>query len=160
ACSVLAAAFSPLPAQLAEALPTYVGLRVDAQDLRAKMNLKEGLSAMDSFRDARGSYAGFDAAAGQRIDDGLAWHHDPPVRFGPATQPAVHVVAARARRAELLALSGSGSAFCIREDLQAGQRPRITYGVGEPPERGAPASRGAAAVTAALTACGSVPWTA
>jgi hypothetical protein len=156
--AVLAVAFSPLPAQLAEALPTYAGLRSGAQDLRAKMNLEQGLAAMDSFRTARGSYAGFGAAAGRRVEPGLAWQDRLPTRFGAGATLTVHVIAAEPRRAELVTLSESGSAFCIREARAAGHRAAITYGVGLSSGAARASGRPGSAVAAAVAACGSIPW--
>ncbi len=159
AVSFLAAVVSPLPAQLAEALPTYIGLRTGAQDLRAKMNLQEGLSAMDSFREARGTYAGFDATTGHRVEPGLAWQNGKPTRFGTKQDLVVRVISAEPGRAELLALSESGTAFCLREDRRTGHRPALTYGSAAPSGGASGAADASAtAVSAALASCGSIPW--
>ncbi len=119
--SILAAGLDPLGIEIATPLPTYLGPRELAQDVRTKMNLIQAIDAMKSYRAERGTFRGFDAAAGERLAPELRWSDS-------ATGDTLLVRIARTTAAtgQVVALSGSGSAFCA-ETSSAG----VTYGVAE-----------------------------
>jgi hypothetical protein len=138
ALSVVAQRADPLPIQLAVSLPTYLGERLFAQDVRAKLNLDEALGAMQAYHAEHGTYAGFDAATGESAAPALAWSDDATGR-----DLVVRVTAATKDRAQVVAASASGAAFC----LQATGR-TLTYGS---VDHGDP--------TQAQVLCASTPWT-
>ena len=132
--SILAAGLDPLGIEIATSLPTYLGPRVQAQDVRAKMNLTQALSAMESYRAEQGTFRGFDAAAGETLAPGLAWSDTPT-----GDRLVVRIARMTATIAQVVTVSGSGSAFCA-EMTRAG----LTYGVAQ-------------RVVLARAACGSEP---
>ena len=137
--TLIAVRADPLPTQISTVLPTYLGQRELAQDVRVKHNLTAALAAMESYRTTNGTYAGFDAAAGEEAAPELAWQDG---RTGE--ELVVGITRATDTRAQVVALSGSGTAFCLQE--VGGTR---TVGAAE---------RGG--VVAARAACGSAAWTA
>src|SRR5207302_7122444 len=135
----------PAPIQLAIPIPTFLGERFYVQDLRAKLNLQEGLDAVAAYRAGHGSPEGFDAAIGEQAVPALAWTDGVPaesLRVGVVTGPTPGV--------QLVSLSDSGRAFCVRPDLEG--LGAVTYGTGGEVEgNGTPK----AAVAQAMTSCGS-----
>lgn len=132
--SILAAGLDPLGIEIATSLPTYLGPRVVAQDVRTKMNLTQAISAMESYRAEQGTFRGFDAAAGETLTPELAWSDSPT-----GDMLVVRIARTTATTGQVVALSGSGRAFCA-ETTHAG----VTYGV-------------ARRVALARAACGSEP---
>jgi len=137
ALSVVAVRTDPLPIQVAVSLPTYLGERELAQDVRTKLNLDEALLAMRAYRAEHGTYGGFDAAIGESVAPELAWSD------GPAgSELVVGVTIATGDRAQVVAASGSGATFCLQATGAT-----TTYGFVDP---GGPA--------AARATCASTPW--
>jgi hypothetical protein len=138
AISVLMQRTDPLAVQISVTLPTYLGERVLADDVRTKENLDEAMRAMQSYRTEHGTFEGFDASLGEALVPSLAWSDEPA-----GENLVVRVTTATAERAQLLAASASGATFCLRATGSA-----LTYGVA--PNGGA---------SEAIAACGSRPWT-
>ena len=137
--TLIAVRADPLPVQISMTLPTYLGQRELAHDVRAKQNLDAALDAMESYRATNETYAGFDAAVGEAASPELSWQDG---RTGEHL--VVGVTLATESHAQVVALSGSGTAFCLQEI--GGDR---TLGAAE---------RGGLA--AARAECGSTSWTA
>jgi hypothetical protein len=135
--SVLAARFDPLGIQIGTSLPTYLGARELAQDVRTKTNLAGAIEALDAYRAEHGTYRGFDAAAGESSIPELAWSDVPT-----GEELVVRIAETSGSSARVLANSGSGAVFCA-EASASGAR----YGEG---------SR----VPLALASCDSTPFTA
>jgi hypothetical protein len=136
--SVLAARFDPLGIQIATSLPTYLGARELAQDVRTKKNPTLAIAAMEEYRTEHGTYRGFDAAAGERSVPELAWSEVPT-----GEELVVRITVASSTSAQVVAHSGSRSVFCAQTS-DAG----ATYG-----------EAGGAQVGLARAACGSTPLT-
>jgi len=117
--SILAAGLDPLGIEIATSLPTYLGPRVLAQDVRTKMNLTRAISAMESYRAEQGTFRGFDAAAGETLAPEIAWSDSPT-----GDMLAVRIARTTATIAQVVTVSGSGSAFCAETTLAG-----VTYGV-------------------------------
>jgi hypothetical protein len=116
---VMAARFDPLGIQVSTSLPTYLGARQLAEDVRTKTNLTEAIAAMEAYRAARGTYRGFDAAAGETLAPELAWSDAPT-----GVELVVQVAETSATIGRVMARSGSGRAFCAETSSVAG----VTYG--------------------------------
>lgn len=136
--SVLAARMDPLPFQISTVLPTYLGARELAQDVRTKTNLSEAVAAMEAYRTEHGTYLGFDASVGETTVPELAWSDGPT-----GEELVVRITEASSTTAQVVARSGSRSVFCA-QTLGAG----ITYG-----------EAGRGQVGLARAACGSTPLT-
>jgi hypothetical protein len=148
AVSVIAFAGDPLPAQIATALPTYVGVRTAADDVRARMNLDLATRAIDSYRIERGSFAGFDAAAAAAREPELRWLDG---RNADAPELAIQVVASGPNAVRVATISASGSVYCLRRSTDGTTYGSATRRAGRPT---------GALLRAALASCGSTPWTA
>jgi hypothetical protein len=107
-CAIAKAA-DPLPIQLATPLATYLGARYLAQDVRAQMNLDLATDAIHDYRAEHGSYAGFDAAAGELGVPQLEWS-DRQV----GEELTVTVATASHDFAQLVVRSGSGEVYCLQ----------------------------------------------
>jgi hypothetical protein len=107
--SVLAARFDPLGIQIGTALPTYLGARELAQDVRTKTNLSLAVAGMEEYRMEHGSYEGFDAAAGEALVSELAWSDGPT-----GEELVVQITEASRTTAQVIARSGSRSVFCAQ----------------------------------------------
>jgi hypothetical protein len=142
----------PLPANVSASLPTYLGVRVAAQDLRTKLDLRQAVAAMDAYRAAHGTYLGFDAADGAHAAPSLAWT-DGVRPDASEREPylTMSVVSATDRRARVAAVSASGTAFCL-ERVVGGE---LSFGSSEAME---PVAR--LAMKQSIENCGAVPWTA
>jgi hypothetical protein len=157
--SAFAFLFDPAPAHYSAALPTYLGERTYVQDLRAKDNLRDALAAVHTYRGAHGTLDGFDAATAAATAPGavLAWTDGIPVTAGagglddPVLQ--VGIVKASGQQAEFVALSASGTAFCVRERGR-----HATYGASPGAQTPGTAPTASGAFAAAVAACGSAPW--
>jgi len=73
AVSMIAVRADPLGVQIATALPTYLGEREVAMDVRTKMNLLEAVGALERYHAEQGTFAGFDAAMGESLAPDLRW---------------------------------------------------------------------------------------
>ncbi|MGH2590526.1 MAG: hypothetical protein ACRDGW_06990, partial [Actinomycetota bacterium] len=96
--TVFAARFDPLGIQIATSLPTYLGARELAQDVRTKTNLTLAIAAMDEYRAEHGTYRGFDNGAGESRVPELAWSDVPTgeelvVRITEASRTGAQVIA-------------------------------------------------------------------
>lgn len=136
--AVLAARMDPLPFQISAVLPTYLGVRELAQDVRTKTNLSEAVAAMEAYRTEHGTYLRFDASVGETTVPELAWSDGPT-----GEELVVRITEASRTTAQVVARSGSRSVFCA-QTLGAG----ITYG-----------EAGGGQVGLARAACGSTPLT-
>ena len=96
---------------VAIALPTFLGARQRAQDRGAQSNLRNGIAAAKVYFTDNETYVGFDAAAADVIEPSLV--------YVDAVDPAVGEVsigpAATATTVQLVAESGSGTFFCIKD---------------------------------------------
>lgn len=142
ALSMLAVRMDPLPIQISTALPTYLGERTLAQDVRTKMNLGAAIDAMQAYRADHGTFAGFDARAGERAAPELDWHDG-----ASQDQLVVGIIATDEAVARVEASSGSGSVFCM-QSVAGRQRGNVTYGSAPHDD-----------VDRALGSCGSTAWT-
>jgi hypothetical protein len=142
ALSMLAVRTDPLPIQISTVLPTYLGERALADDVRTKLNLGIAIEAMEAYRAEHGSFMGFDGAAGERAASELEWVD------GASKDPlVVGIVAADEASARVVASSGSGSAFCMQA-VTGPTGASVTYG-----------SAGHVDVDRAIRRCGSTAWT-
>ncbi|MDP9300379.1 MAG: hypothetical protein M3P43_05715 [Actinomycetota bacterium] len=118
----------PLPAQVGVALPTFLGERTLAQDVRTRMNLRLAITAMDAYREAHGTYRGFDGEMGNESQSLLAWTDGVPAQEMPHTLPSlqVGVLSATGDVARVVAFSASGNAFCLQRTPGG-----LTYGAGD-----------------------------
>jgi hypothetical protein len=119
--SVIAQRADPLPVQISMSLPTFLGARELANDVRAKTNLALAADALDAHRSAGGTYRGSDAELGEAAAPALAWSDGVP-----AEDLVVGLVASSRASATLVARSESGAAFCVTTSI-AGR----TLGVGD-----------------------------
>lgn len=95
---------------IAIALPTYLGARERSQDRATQTNLRTGLAAALTSWSEFGTYTGFDEPAAETAEPALDWQ--------PAGDPGQDQVAIQfASGSELLlvAKSGSGTYFCLRQ---------------------------------------------
>lgn len=153
--------YDPAPVQFQQALPTYSGFRFEVLDLRAKMNLQAGLAAVAAYGPTHDGFAGFDAAAGAAAAPGIRWRDGTPVSTTALSPPAllVGVVSATRAQVQLVALSQSGRAFCVRAGPGSGDVASTTYGIGgtyDWENTVAPA----VAFVQAIERCQDAPWTA
>lgn len=146
----------PLLARVGTNLPTFLGTRALDQDVRAKMDLFDAVTAMDGYRANRGTYSGFDAAMGEKTDPALAWQDGPLVAAEDGSWLVLRVSldAATKSTARVVALSASGNAFCLQRTKVG-----LTYGrgVAMSTEWGKEAGH---TIRAAISDCGSTPWSA
>jgi hypothetical protein len=142
ALSMLAVRTDPLPIQISTGLPTYLGERALADDVRTKMNLGIAIDAMRAYRAEHGTFVGFDAAAGERAASALDWQDG-----ASGDGLVVGIVAADAARARIVASSDSGRAFCMQAVTRSAGA-SVTYG-----------SAGHDDVDRAMGRCASTDWT-
>jgi hypothetical protein len=144
--SLLAVRYDPLPVQIATPLPTFLGARVLAQDVRTMTNLWEAIDVAESYREANGTFDGFDAAAGEVVAPAFRWldrvTHQPLV---------LTVASANEDSVRFLAQSASGPMFCMQRTDEG-----VTYGVAE---QRPPSEAGPTLADRAMLACGSTPFT-
>jgi len=154
AVSVVIFVGDPSPVAFEEPLPTYLGLRTAAQDLRVKTDLFTAASAMIAYRDTHGTDRGFDAAAGARAVPSLVWlpapSSDREIRAYQAS--AIAVISAPPGAPRIAAFSESGRVFCVQRSPQG----RLTFGMGRGPGSGSPT---VGAWREAVAGCGGRPWT-
>ncbi len=146
----------PLPLQISMALPTYLGERITEQDVRTKMDLRQAMTAMDTYRSQHGTYRGFDAATGSVADTSLAWHDWPLKADASGSVPSftMSIAWASGRRARVAALSYSGTAFCLERTGTGGLTFGSSVGSAEPG-----AGDATNALKQAVARCGSTGWT-
>jgi len=98
---------------IAIALPTFLGARQRAQDRGAQSNLRNGIAAAKTYYTDNETFVGFNATAADGIEPSLVWAGaaDPPVG-------TVAIVNADADSVLLVAESGSGTFFCIKDVTQ------------------------------------------
>lgn len=152
--SIMAFQQDPFTVWVAQPLPTFLGARDQANDVRTKLDLRQALTDMDAYYVKHGTYQGFDAALGTRIDPSLAWQDGlrspspkPGTPLTGASSPpglTMALLTASGNQARLASLSNSGTAFCIQR-----VRPGLpTYGENRAGE-----------VETAIKDCDSTPWT-
>jgi hypothetical protein len=143
----------PLPDQIGASLPTYIGARSSVADLRTRQLLRQALTGMDEYRREHGTYRGFDLAAAASIDPELTWQEGLPHSAAGPNIPelTMGIVGASSTRAQIVAVSLSGTSICIQRDgngITYGSSPRIAWNTALP-----------SGVSHAVAACGSRPWT-
>jgi hypothetical protein len=154
AVSVVVFASDPLPAARSAALPTYLGLRVAASDIRTKMDLRMAIAALDIYAARHGDYSGFDAKEGAALDPSLDWRDGLGLgSSGAIPELTMAIVSDSAARVRIAALSEGGEAFCI-ERVPDG----ITYGRSDP--HVGPVGPRTRLLKEAVANCGTIPWTA
>ena len=152
AVSVIMFRADPLPVQLGSELPTYLGARVQWQDVRARLDLRQAISVADSYAAAHGSPLGFTAAKGAAADHSLAWADLAALPKGVPAPTLTMVVSVSKRRTRIGVLSASGAGFCIG---RTGRQGALTYGsVPELLGQSPPSTLGRA-----FADCGRAPWT-
>jgi hypothetical protein len=142
----------PLPAEQSAALPTYVGLRVAAADVRTKMDLRMAIAALDTFAAGHGDYTGFDAEAGAALEPSLAWQNGSSASEFPGAIPelTMAIVSDTAARVRIAALSEGGGAFCMQRTPDG-----VTFGRST---RTAGAGGRIRLLRRAIENCGATPW--
>jgi hypothetical protein len=105
--SFLAARFDPVGTQISTTLPTYLGARILAEDVRAQHNLVDALAALEAHRADAGTYVGFDATDGAAAVPELAW-----ADRASHEQLVVAIETARVDLARVVVRSGSGAVYC------------------------------------------------
>lgn len=155
AVSVVIFVGDPSPVAFAEVLPTYGGLRAATQDLRVRMNLRQAMTAMTTYRAEHGTVRGFDGVAGAKADASLVWLPPPAnERQMQAFQAsAIAVVPSRLHAPRLIAVSESGRAFCLQRSTDG----RLTFGTGDRTRKGSFPAAGA--WREAMATCGDHAWT-
>lgn len=141
----------PLPYQEGFSLPTYLGERAQAEDVRTKLDLRLAIATMDGFAATNGTYLGFDAKAGRLADPSLAWTDGHLASDGSGTVPALtmSIEDTTGRTARVAAMSASGAVFCMERRGDGSIRYGSARRTGE----------GSSAVFAqAIARCGSTPW--
>jgi hypothetical protein len=100
---------------------------------------------MDAYRAEHGTYRGFDAAVGEDALPALAWSDGVP-----SEELVVGVTIASEDRAQLVALSQSGAAFCVQAVTvpSGGNVTDVTYGSSDRKD-----------LAGARADCGSTPFT-
>jgi hypothetical protein len=147
--SVLLFRDDPLPTRIATGLPTYLGVRVQAEDVRTKLDLRRAIATAVAFSKEHGSDVGFDATAATRADPSLAWSDGHRLEgSGLVSALTMSIEPATGGTIQIAALSASNAAFCIERASDG----TITYGSGPGP--GTPGSR----LRQAIARCGSTPW--
>lgn len=146
--SSLMASSDPFRILVATPLPTYLGYRDQANDLRTRMDLDLAMSYMDDYYQAHHTYVGFNTRGAGAADFSLVWSEGPyrPQPPDMLTYGRPALVSATATEARVVELSGSGSAICI-EHRRDRPGSGITYGTGS-------------TTAGAIFDCGTKPWTA
>jgi len=141
----------PLPVQEGTSLPTYLGERIQAQDVRTKLDLRQAMAASDAYAVRNGSYRGFDAAAGLRMDPTLAWSdgHVASTRSGTVPALTMSIERASGDTARIAARSDGGAVFCMQRTGDGSLRYGRAAGEGDP-----------SLFERAIARCGSTPWSA
>jgi hypothetical protein len=151
AVSVVAASADPLPVRLETALPTFLGLRERAQDVRAEEDLLAALRSFDTYRVTHGSARGFDAAQGRVGDQSLLWA-DSATQAGHLTMSVVRATPTLVR---IVTRSASGIAFCAQSRRSSSWSP--TYGSGGGSDRAVALDRAQARCAAAPLTPAAIP---
>ncbi|HYF11552.1 MAG TPA: hypothetical protein VEC09_04555, partial [Actinomycetota bacterium] len=112
-----------------------------------EMNLLLAVHALERYRAERSSFAGFDAAAGERLAPTMRWTD----RRRAARPLRVSVADVSRSDATVVIRSATGSVFCARTDGSS-----ATYGSAAPRGHG---FRDPTVVTRAITACDARPLT-
>jgi hypothetical protein len=143
--SAVAFRVDPLPGQLATPMPTFSGLRTVASELQARSALHDAMHMMTGYRNAHGSFAGFQPPASD-VGTELLWvrHLSMDEAF-----PQITIDSASRERARVVALTDMGSVVCLERHGSA-----LTYGSA----RGSLTTIGRT-VEAAIAACGDSRWT-
>jgi hypothetical protein len=137
----LAAALDPLPARIDTVIPTYQALRSEALDVLTRLDLRAGIQAMDAYRAATGTYAGFSPSVAPDVTRAIGL-----VNGQPSGVRQVGVTESADDLAEVVATSESGTAFCLRSSVSP-EGVSLTYGAG--PD-----------LAAARARCSSIAWSA
>jgi type IV pilus assembly protein PilA len=110
---------------VAIALPTFLGARQRAQDRGAQSNLRNGLAAAKVHFTDNEAYTGFTAAVAEGIEPSQTW-----VAAGDPAVGEVAIVTADADSTMLVAESGSGTFFCIKDVTSPAASAGTFYGTG------------------------------
>ena len=98
---------------IAIAIPTFLGMRRRAQDRAAQSNLRNGVTAAKAFYTDEETYTGFTVTAAEATEPSLFWQLGAPAAPPPVNQ--VQIDEAAANVVHLIALSNSGTFFCVRD---------------------------------------------
>lgn len=121
--SLAMSAWDPAGVQLATALPTYVGIREQAQDAVAADRLREALTTIERHRAAAGTVGSFDVSTAAALAPELRWSRHATPQVG-----VVVLDRATDRDVRLLTTSASGTAICVSSSSSG-----TTYGVARQP---------------------------
>ena len=111
---------------VAIALPTFLGARQRAQDRAAQSNLRNSMAAAKVYFTDNETYLGFNAAAADVIEPSGVYID----AAAPAVDQVAIVPAATATIVQLVAVSGSGTAFCIKDVTTPAASAGTFYGTG------------------------------
>jgi type IV pilus assembly protein PilA len=105
---------------VAVALPIHVGARRRAQDRAAQANLRNAFAAARTHFSTHGTYIGFTAPVARGIEPAIVWRG----RGNPGTPGRVSIGGPNptATQVQLVAVSASGSYFCIKGVSTSGVR--------------------------------------
>ena len=95
---------------VAIALPTFLGARQRAQDRGSQSNLRNGLAAAKVHFTDNEVYTGFAVATAEAIEPSQVW-----VAAGDPAVGEISIVTATATSTMLVAESGSGTFFCLKD---------------------------------------------
>jgi len=146
--SGIAAGADPLPIRFSVALPTYLGLRTRAQDIRAQENLAIALTAVERFR-ATNDLGDFTPEEGAALAPSIAWRDHP---VGTGSRLAVGIVDVSSSGVRLATVSVSGAAFCVESARASGWAPTLGVGAAHG------TMGGADALKRAISRCASQPF--
>jgi|SRR5581483_5712866 type IV pilus assembly protein PilA len=95
---------------IAIALPTYLGARRTASDRAAQSNLRTGLAAAMTYYSGTTSYSGFTPSTAKAFEASIRW-----IGAAPPNEGEVSISAASGDQLLLVALSSSGTYWCVAE---------------------------------------------
>jgi type IV pilus assembly protein PilA len=97
---------------IAMALPTFLGARQRAQNRAAQADLRVAMSAAEAYFATRRTYVGFTAAVARTIEPAVTWR---AAGSPPVGQVSIGGPAPTATQIQLVALSASGTYYCIKD---------------------------------------------
>jgi type IV pilus assembly protein PilA len=109
---------------IAIAIPTFLGMRRRAQDRAAQSDLRNGITAGKAYFTDDDSYTGFGVTAAEASEPSLDWMTGQPVNARD-----VQINAVTATTLHLIAVSNSGTYFCVYDN-----NGQTTFGQGTFPQ--------------------------
>lgn len=154
--SIIMARNDPLNVWISTALPTYLGVRDQAQDVRTRIELRASLEALEEYQRKYGSDRSVDLEAMRRIDPTLSFVEGSPyIDEREAVSVPVFIIRSDDRVTRLAKQSPSGDAFCLER-----RGDHLTYGEGKSHPADSPSDPRISAIEAAIENCHDRPWTA